>query len=66
MLLESPPHLRFNRVYFIIFRAKVWKILIFEWILLLEIQKNCKNWIWKENLLSLQCVHIAKFKKFQF
>jgi hypothetical protein len=32
--------LRFNRVYFTIFRAKVWKILIFEWILLLEIQKK--------------------------
>jgi len=24
-----------------IFRAKVWKIFFFEWILLLEIQKNC-------------------------
>ncbi len=43
MLLESPPHLRFNRVYFIIFRAKVWKILIFDWILLLKIQTNRKN-----------------------
>jgi hypothetical protein len=26
----------------------VWKILIFEWILLLEIQTNCKNWVCKE------------------
>jgi hypothetical protein len=35
---------RFNRVYFTIFRAKVWKILIFEWILLLEIAKKiCKK-----------------------
>jgi hypothetical protein len=35
-------------VYFTIFRAKVWKILILEWILLLEIQTNCKNWVCKE------------------
>jgi hypothetical protein len=34
--------------FFTIFRAKVWKILIFEWILLLEIQTNCKNWVCKE------------------
>jgi hypothetical protein len=27
--LEGPQRLRFNRVYFTIFRAKVWKILIF-------------------------------------
>ncbi len=38
----------FNGVFFTIFRAKVWKILIFEWILLLEIQTNCKNWVCKE------------------
>jgi hypothetical protein len=30
------------------FRTKVWKILIFEWILLLEIETNCKSWVWKE------------------
>ncbi len=29
VLLESPQQVRFNRVYFTIFRAKVWKILIF-------------------------------------
>jgi hypothetical protein len=45
VLLESPQQVRFNRVYFTIFRAKVWKRLIFEWILLVEIQKNCKNWV---------------------
>jgi hypothetical protein len=39
---------RFNRVYFTIFRAKVWKLLIFEWILLLKIQTNCKNWVWNK------------------
>ncbi len=31
---------RFNRVYVTIFRAKVWKKLLFEWILLLKIQTN--------------------------
>jgi hypothetical protein len=30
----------------------VWKILIFERILLIEIQTNCKNWVWKENLVE--------------
>jgi len=30
VLLESPQQVRFNRVYFTIFRAKVWKILIFK------------------------------------
>ncbi len=30
VLLESPWQVRFNRVYFTIFRAKVWKILIFS------------------------------------
>ncbi len=49
VLLESLWRVRFNRVYFTIFRAKVWKISIFEWILLLKIQTNCKNWVWKEN-----------------
>jgi hypothetical protein len=44
----SPWKVRFNRVYSTIFRAKVWKILICEWILLLEIQINCKSWVWKE------------------
>jgi hypothetical protein len=29
--------------YFTIFRANVWKILIFEWILLLEIQKKLQK-----------------------
>jgi len=29
VLLESPQRVRFNRVYFKIFRPKVWKILIF-------------------------------------
>jgi len=27
-------------------------MLIFEWILFLEIQKNCKNWVCKEKLVE--------------
>jgi hypothetical protein len=48
MLLESPLQVRFNRVYFTTLEVEVWKMLIFEWILLLEIQTNCKNWVGKE------------------
>jgi hypothetical protein len=48
IMLESPQRFRFNRVYFTVFRAKVWKTLIFEWILLLKIQTNGKDWVWKE------------------
>jgi hypothetical protein len=43
MLLESLQQVRFNKFYFKIFRAKVWKILICEWVLLLKIQTNCKK-----------------------
>jgi hypothetical protein len=60
VLLESPWRVRFNRVYFTIFRAKLWKDIIFEWILLLDIQKNCENWVWNENL-----VHIVKFRNLE-
>jgi hypothetical protein len=52
VLLKSSWGVRFNRVYFTIFRAKMWKILVFEWILLLKIQKNCKNCAWKEKLVE--------------
>jgi hypothetical protein len=47
VLLQSPRWVKFNKKKFTIFRAKVWNILILEWILLLEIQTNCKNWVWK-------------------
>jgi len=41
-----------------ILRAKVCKILSFEWILLLEIQTNCENWVWKEKSVELlMCSH---------
>jgi len=59
---------RFNKIEFnfTIFRAKVWKTLILEWILLLEIQTNLINlgleW---NNLMSPQCVHIAEFRNSQ-
>jgi hypothetical protein len=35
LFLESPLWVRFSKVYFTIFRSKMWKLLIFEWILLL-------------------------------
>jgi hypothetical protein len=53
--LESPQCVRLNRVYFTIFRAKVWKILIFEWILFtlgamaqatLEIENNREKYFY--------------------
>ncbi len=57
VLLESSRQVRFNRVYFTIFRAKVWKMLIFEWSLLQEIPTNCKkNGFGKKNQLSSQYV----------
>jgi hypothetical protein len=30
-----------------------------------QIQTNCKSWVWN-NQLSPECVHITKFKNFQF
>ncbi len=60
-VVEKPQWVGFNGVYFTIFKANVGKILIFEWILLLEIQTNCKNWVWKE-----KCAHIAEFRNFEF
>jgi hypothetical protein len=63
VLLESPHRVRSNRVYFTIFRAKVWKILILEWILLLEVQTNSKNWVWKEKSVELSlCSHCQILK----
>ncbi len=51
VLLESPWWVRFSGVYFTIFRAKVWKILIFEWILFLNYYFfKCEIWVWKVKL----------------
>jgi hypothetical protein len=43
VLLERSLRVRLNRVYFTNFRAKVWKMLIFEWTLLPEIQKKLQK-----------------------
>jgi hypothetical protein len=63
--LESSEGIRFIKVYFKISRAKVWKILIFEWILLLEIQTNYKNWVlnfWTEKSVEpLMCSHLGQW-----
>jgi hypothetical protein len=64
LLLEILGQVTFNGVYFTIFIAKVRKILIFEWILLLEIFLNHKNWVWKEKSVeSLTCSH-CRIEKF--
>jgi hypothetical protein len=56
--IKKPWKLRFNRVYFTIFRGKGWNTLIFELILLLENQTNCKNWVWKEKSINpSMCSH---------
>jgi hypothetical protein len=61
LILETAQPVRFNRVYFIIFRAKMWKILIFERILLLKIQTNCKNEVWKEKSVEpSMCSHLGQ------
>jgi hypothetical protein len=59
MLLESPWQIRYNRVYSTTFKTKVWKMLIFKWFLLLKIQTNCKNWVWKEKSIEpSMCFHM--------
>jgi len=59
--LESSWWVRCSRDNFTIFRAKVWKILIFEWILLLEIQTNCKTWVCKEKSVEpSMCSHLGQ------
>jgi len=64
VLSESPWKFIFNRVYFKIFRAKVWKILSFEWILLLEIQTTCKNWVRKEESVEpLMCSYLGHWHR---
>ncbi len=58
---ESPREVRFNRFYFTIFRAKMWKILICEWILLLKIQTNYKNCVGKEKSVEpSMCSHLGQ------
>jgi len=62
--LESPRRVRLNRAYFTIFRAKVWKILIFEWILIF-FWKFKKIGFGRKNQSSPQfVVHVAEFRNF--
>jgi hypothetical protein len=50
-----------NKVHFTIFKAKEWEILIFYWILLLEIDFFCKTWVWKEKSVEpSKCLQIAE------
>jgi len=59
LALESPWQVRFNRVYFTNFRAKVWKRLIFEWIFgCWKFKQIAENWVRKETLFEpSMCVH---------
>jgi hypothetical protein len=42
----------------------MWKILVFEWILLLEIQKYCKTWALKEESVEpSMCSHLGQLQK---
>ncbi len=57
-LLESNRWVKFNEIYFTIFILKVWKILNFEWILLLKIQTNC-NKLGLERKMTWACSHLG-------
>jgi hypothetical protein len=52
VFLESPWWVKFNRVYFINFGAKVWKILVFEWIFVVEISNKLQKILGLEGKLS--------------
>jgi hypothetical protein len=66
ILLESPQQVRCNKVHFTIFRTKVWKILIFEWILLLEIETNWNKLGWEGKICwALNVFTLPNFRKFQ-
>ncbi len=58
VLLESNSWIRFNEIYFIIFILNMWKILNFEWILLLKIQ-NFYNKLGLERKMSWVCSHLG-------
>jgi hypothetical protein len=61
VLLENLWWVKFNKVYFTIFKAKVWKILVFEWIFVMEIQTNCKFWFRKEKFVEhFMCSHLGQ------
>ncbi len=58
VLLESSCWVKFNEFSFIIFIFKLWKILNFEWILLLKIQTNYKK-LGLEGKMSWMCSHLG-------
>jgi hypothetical protein len=61
VFLESPRWVRFNRVHFTIFRAKVRKILIFGVDPLSKIQPNWWNWVWMEKSVGhSMCSHLGQ------
>jgi hypothetical protein len=67
VLLERPQQLRFNQVYFTIFRAKVWKILIF-WVYFVARISNKLQKLGLEGKISWAfnvCAHIVEFRNFQ-
>jgi len=49
VLLESLWQVRFNGIYFTMFKGKVWQIWIFEWILSLKIQQIAKIGFERDN-----------------
>ncbi len=57
VLLESPQRVRFNKVYFTIFRAKVWKILILSGFCCWKFKQITKIGFGRKNHLSSQHVH---------
>jgi hypothetical protein len=68
VLLESPWEVRFNRVYFTIFRAKVGKVIFFSFFLsgfcCWKFKQSAKNWVLKEKSVEPSNVFtFAEFKK---
>ncbi len=57
VLLESFQSVRFNRIYFTNFKAKVWKYWFFDYICCWKFKQITKFGFEKKNQLSPQCVH---------
>jgi hypothetical protein len=65
VLFESPWQVRFSRVYFTVFRAKVWKD--FFWVDFVVGNSNkLQNWVWKEKSVEPSMCSHAKSRNFQF
>jgi hypothetical protein len=69
--VENPWWVRFNKVYFTNFKAKLWKILIFEWFFFVENSKQLQklglegktNWVF--NVFTLSNLWFFKCEKFK-